>query len=157
MMPELNLPEYPVKIRSKTDGKREILDPVRKKFVRLTPEEWVRQHFLNFLVNSHHYPASLIHVEASLTYNRLSKRSDIVVYSRQGKPLMAVECKAPTVEITQKVFEQLAMYNFTLKVSYLVLTNGMQHYICRMEPENGHFTFLEEFPDYQDLHDQFHD
>jgi hypothetical protein len=157
MMPVLNLPEYPVTIRSKADGKKEILDPVRKKFVRLTPEEWVRQHFLNFMVNSHHYPASLIHVEASLTYNRLSKRSDIVVYSRQGKPLMAVECKAPSVEITQKVFEQLAMYNFTLRVSYLVLTNGMQNFICRMEPGNGNFSFLEEFPDYADLHDQFHD
>lgn len=156
-MPVLNLPEYPVKTRSKADGKTEILDPVRKKFVRLTPEEWVRQHFLNFMIHSHHYPASLIHVEASLTYNRLSKRSDIVVYSNQGKPLMAVECKAPTVEITQKVFEQLAMYNFTLRVSYLVLTNGLQHFICRMEPGNGNFTFLEEFPDYGDLKDQFHD
>ena len=156
-MPKLNLPEYPFTIRSKADGKKEILDPVRKKFVRLTPEEWVRQHFLNFMVTRHHYPASLIHVEASLTYNRLSKRSDIVVYSRQGKPLMAVECKAPPVVITQKVFEQLAMYNFTLRVSYLVLTNGLQHFICRMEPGNGNFTFLEEFPDYGDLKDQFHD
>ena len=156
-MPELKLPEYPARIRSKKDGKQEIFDPIRRKFVRLTPEEWVRQHFLNFLVNHHNYPASLIHVEASLTYNHLTKRSDIVVYSRQGKPMMAVECKAPTVGITQNVFEQLAMYNFTLKVSYLALTNGMQHYICRMVPENGGYTFLEELPEYNELHELFQD
>lgn len=156
-MPELNLPEYPVRKRLTKDGKEEIFDPVRRKFVRLTPEEWVRQHFLNFLIQSHKYPASLIHVEASLTYNRLSKRSDIVVYSNRGKPVMAVECKAPSVAITQKVFEQLAMYNFTLKVSYLALTNGMQHFICRMDPVNGQFTFLEEFPAYKELQDQFQD
>jgi len=156
-MPKLNLPEYPLRMRLTKAGKEEILDPVRKKFVRLTPEEWVRQHFLNFLVKQHDYPASLIHVEASLTYNHLSKRSDIVVYGPHGKPLMAVECKAPTIEISEKAFEQLAMYNFTLRVSYLALTNGMQHYICRMEPETGRYTFLERFPAYHELHDQFHD
>ena len=156
-MPKLNLPEYPLRIRLNKNGKEEILDPVRKRFVRLTPEEWVRQHFLNLLVEQHKYPASLIHVEASLSYNHLSKRSDIVVYSPQGKPLMAVECKAPSVGITQRVFEQLAMYNFTLKVSYLALTNGMQHYICRMVPEDGSFAFLEELPPYNELHEQFHD
>ncbi|MCX6287211.1 MAG: type I restriction enzyme HsdR N-terminal domain-containing protein [Bacteroidetes bacterium] len=154
-MTKLNLPEYPYRIRTNKDGKHEIHDPVRKKFVRLTPEEWVRQNFLNFLVSRHNYPASLIHVEASLTYNRLSKRSDIVVYGNHGKPLLAVECKAPSVEITQLVFDQLAMYNFTLKVSYLVLTNGIQHYICQMEPAKGRYTFLEEFPDYNELHEQF--
>ncbi|MCX6241443.1 MAG: type I restriction enzyme HsdR N-terminal domain-containing protein [Bacteroidetes bacterium] len=156
-MPKLNLPEYHVRVRTKNDGKEEIHDPVRRKFVRLTPEEWVRQHFLNFLVHHHSYPASLIHVEAPLTYNHLSKRSDIVVYSPHGKPLMAVECKAPSVEITQKVFDQLAMYNFTLKVSYLALTNGIQHYICRMVPENGSYSFLEDFPAYNELHEVFHD
>ncbi len=157
MMPRLKLPEYPERIREKQNGKQEIFDPVRKKFVRLTPEEWVRQHFINFLVNHHGYPASLLHVEATLTYNHLTKRSDIVIYGREGKPLMAVECKAPSVEITQKAFDQLAMYNFTLKVSYLVLTNGIQHYICRMDPEKGSYIFLEEFPAYNELHEQFHD
>ncbi|MCX6282784.1 MAG: type I restriction enzyme HsdR N-terminal domain-containing protein [Bacteroidetes bacterium] len=151
MMPKLNLPEYPYRIRTNRNGKHEIHDPFRKKYVRLTPEEWVRQNFLNFLVNHHSFPASLIHVEASLMYNRLSKRSDIVVYSRQGKPLLAVECKAPTVEIDQQVFDQLAMYNFTLKVPYLALTNGIRHFICRMEPVNGSYTFLENFPAYHEL------
>lgn len=150
-MTRLNLPEYPAKLRTAKDGKHEIHDPVRRKFVRLTPEEWVRQHFVNFMVAHHGYPSSLIHVEASLTYNHLTKRSDIVVYSRQGKPLMAVECKAPSVEITQKTFSQLAMYNFTLGVPYMVLTNGLQHYICRMEPEKGSYSFLGEFPDYDQL------
>ena len=152
-MPKLNLPEYPLRIRTKKDGKQEIHDPVRRRFVRLTPEEWVRQHFINFLVHHHGFPASLIHVEASLRYNRLSKRSDIVIYGKHGKPMMAVECKAPSVEITRNVFEQLAMYNFTLKVPYLVLTNGIQNYICRMEPEKQGYTFLEDFPAYNELHE----
>jgi len=156
-MPELKLPEYPASIRSRKDGKLEILDPIRRRFVRLTPEEWVRQHFLNFLVNHHNYPASLIHVEASLSYNHLSKRSDIVVYSPHGKPLMAVECKAPSVGITQKAFDQLAMYNFTLRVPYLILTNGLQNYICQMVPGNGSYSFLEELPAYDELHELFHD
>ncbi|MCX6281364.1 MAG: type I restriction enzyme HsdR N-terminal domain-containing protein [Bacteroidetes bacterium] len=156
-MPKLNLPEYPFRVRTNRDGKQEIHDPVRKRFVRLTPEEWVRQHFLNFMVIHHKYPASLIHVEASLTYNRLAKRSDIVVYGNQGKPLMAIECKAPSILIDQQVFDQLAMYNFTLKVSYLVLTNGIQHYVCRMEPSVGRYDFLKEFPEYNELHEQFHD
>lgn len=156
-MPQLNLPEFVCRTRQSKDGKEEIFDAVRRKFVRLTPEEWVRQHFIHFIVNHYDYPLSLLHVEAKLTYNNLAKRSDIVVYGRKGKPLMAVECKAPSVEITQKVFEQLAMYNFTLKVSYLVLTNGMQNYVCRMEPEKGSYSFLENFPTYAELHEQFQD
>jgi len=154
-MPRLNLPEYPYRIRVLKNGKQEIFDPVRKRFVRLTPEEWVRQHFINFLTHFHSYPASLIHVEAALTYNRLAKRSDIVIYGREGRPLMAVECKAPTVDVTQKTLDQLAMYNYTLKVSYLALTNGLQHYICRMDSGNGTYSFLEEFPAYSELHEQF--
>ncbi|MEI6884868.1 MAG: type I restriction enzyme HsdR N-terminal domain-containing protein [Bacteroidota bacterium] len=157
MMPRLNLPEYQPRTRLSKDGKEEIYDVVRRKFVRLTPEEWVRQHFINFFVSHHDYPLSLLQVEGKLTYNHLTKRSDIVVYGRNGKPLMAVECKAPSVEITQKVFDQLAMYNFTLGVSYLVLTNGMQNYICRMEPEKGSYSFLEKFPAYAELHEQFRD
>lgn len=156
-MPALNLPEFQHRTRNNRNGKPEIFDTVRKKFVRLTPEEWVRQHFLNFLVGNHGYPASLIHVEASVKYHNLSKRSDIVIYGNNGKPLMAVECKAPSVEISQKTFSQLAMYNFTLRVSYLVLTNGLSHYVCRMDAGRGTFSFLEEFPDYTDLRDQFQD
>ena len=156
-MPELKLPQFTCRIRYRKDGKEEIHDPVRRKFVRLTQEEWVRQHFINFMVNHHGYPASLLHIEAPISYNHLSKRSDIVVYGNYGKPLMAVECKAPTVDISQKVFDQLAMYNFTLKVSYLTLTNGMQHYVCRMEPDKGTYAFLQEFPAYTELQQQFHD
>jgi predicted type IV restriction endonuclease len=153
MMPKLNLPEYPYRIREKQDGKDEIYDSVRKKYVRLTPEEWVRQHLLNFFINHLNFPASLIQVEASLKYNRLSKRSDIVVYGKQGKPLMAVECKAPSVEITRDVFDQLAMYNFSLKVPYLLVTNGMDHYCCVLDPVKKQFRYVPEIPFYETLID----
>jgi hypothetical protein len=157
MLPALNLPSFEARIRLNRNGKQEILDPFRRKYVRLTPEEWVRQHFLHFMVTEHAYPPSLIRVEASIAYNGLSKRSDIVVYSKSGKPQMAVECKAPGIEISQEVFYQLAMYNYSLGVSYLVMTNGMDHYIGFMDPGKNSFAFLNEFPSYGDLIDRFRD
>jgi predicted type IV restriction endonuclease len=153
MMPKLNLPEYPCRIREKQGGKHEIYDTIRRKYVRMTQEEWVRQHLLNFFVHHLDFPPSLIQVEGSLKYNRLSKRSDIVVYGKQGKPLLAVECKAPSVEITNDVFNQLAMYNFSLKVPYLVVTNGLDHYCCVLDPVSKQFNYISEIPSYQTLND----
>jgi len=153
MMPSLNLPEYPCRLREKQDGKAEIYDTIRKKFVRLTPEEWVRQHLLNFFIHHLDFPPSLIQVEGSLKYNSLSKRSDIVVYGRQGRALLAVECKAPSIKITDDVFQQLAMYNFSLKVPYLVVTNGMEHYCCVLDPAGRQFSYIPEIPSYQTIND----
>ena len=152
-MPKLNLPEYPCRLRDKQDGKPEIYDFIRKKFVRLTPEEWVRQHLLNFFIQYLDFPPSLIQVEGSLKYNRLSKRSDIVVYGKLGKPVLAVECKAPSVVITDDVFQQLAMYNFSLKVPYLVVTNGLDHYCCKLDPAGRQFNYIPEIPSYHNINE----
>lgn len=146
----LNLPTCDLNVR-RNGIKKEIFDSIRKRFVVLTPEEWVRQHFIQFLLNELHVPASLIGVETSLKYNGLSKRSDIVVYDRRGKPAMAIECKASTVKIDQKVFDQLARYNMVLNVSYLVVTNGMVHYCCQINKLDGSYSFLQEIPPFEML------
>jgi hypothetical protein len=149
-MEMLNLPTCDLNVR-RNGIKKEIFDSIRKRFVVLTPEEWVRQHFIQFLLNELHVPASLIGVETSLKYNGLSKRSDIVVYDRRGKPAMAIECKASTVKIDQKVFDQLARYNMVLNVSYLVVTNGMVHYCCQINKLDGSYSFLQEIPPFEML------
>lgn len=149
MMPPLNLPAFGPRLRENSSGKAEIFDPIRKKFVRLTPEEWVRQHFLNLLTAFKGYPASLIAVESSLIYNRRAKRSDILVYGTNGKPLLIVECKAPEVPIDQAVFDQAAMYNKTLKVPYLLVTNGMQHFSCKIDHTSSSYLFLPDIPGYE--------
>ncbi|WP_047446681.1 type I restriction enzyme HsdR N-terminal domain-containing protein [Alistipes sp. ZOR0009] len=149
-MEMLNLPTCDLNVR-RNGIKKEIFDSIRKRFVVLTPEEWVRQHFIQFLLNELHVPASLIGVETSLKYNGLSKRSDIVVYDRIGKPAMAIECKASTVKIDQKVFDQLARYNMVLNVSYLVVTNGMVHYCCQINKLDGSYSFLQEIPPFEML------
>ena len=151
MMQQLNLPSYEPRIREIRPGKHEIFDPVRRKFVRLSPEEWVRQHFLSYLTSKKGYPVSLITVEASLNYNRQLKRSDILVYGPGGTPLLVVECKAPEVELTQAVFDQVAMYNMSLIVGFVVVTNGLEHFACRINHENKSYTFLNEIPDYETL------
>jgi hypothetical protein len=150
MMQTLNLPAAGLKFRDQ-NGHPEVFDEFRKKYVVLTPEEWVRQHFIHYLVNEKHVPASLIHVEASLKYNRLAKRSDVLVYSRSGNPCLIVECKAPEVKITQAVFDQVAMYNMTMKVDYLVVTNGMEHFACIIDHEKRTYGFLKEIPDYEEM------
>lgn len=150
-MQTLCLPVYETRIRTGRNGNPEIFDPIRKKFVRLTAEEWVRQHFLNFLTTVKNYPASLITVEASLTYNRQLKRCDILVYGLNRNPLLVVECKAPNVEITQDVFDQVAMYNMTLTVEYLVVTNGMRHFACKIDQQKKSYGFLRDVPGYQEI------
>ncbi|MCX6245270.1 MAG: type I restriction enzyme HsdR N-terminal domain-containing protein [Bacteroidetes bacterium] len=149
-MQTLNLPDAALRIRRKGE-KTEVFDTIRKKFIALTPEEWVRQHFIHYLTGHRNVPHSLISVEASLKYNRLKKRSDIVVYGTDGTPRLIVECKAPEVPLTQAVFDQAAMYNMTLKVPYLAITNGMEHYICKIDHEKGKYFFLKECPDFSEM------
>jgi hypothetical protein len=149
-MKPLNLPSHPFRHMEK-NGKIMIFDSFRKSWVKLTPEEWVRQNFLMWLVNHLGFPPGLIAVETSLTYNTLKKRADAVVYGKDGNPLMIIECKAPDVEITQKTFEQAAGYNYTFRTSYLALTNGMNHYCCQIDFSSSKLVYLENFPQYTEM------
>ena len=149
-MRTLNLPLYDV--RFKTKGTRTLIfDHIRKKYVALTPEEWVRQHIINYLVTEKSYPASLISVEMPLKYAGLHKRSDLIVCDRNGLPLMIIECKAPEVTITEKVFEQIAIYNLAIQASYFMVTNGLQHYCLIAATEDSPARFLNEIPEYGEL------
>ena len=149
-MQTLNLPGATLRIRNKKE-KQEVFDSVRKKFVALTQEEWVRQHFIHYLTDHRNVPRSLIAVEALLHYHRLKKRSDIVVYGKDGLPCLIVECKAPEVAVTQAVFDQVAMYNMSLKVPYLAVTNGMVHFACHIDHDKGKIVFLKEIPEYEEM------
>lgn len=149
-MQRLNLPSYPIKIKE-ADGERFIFDAIRKKYLKIQPEEWVRQNFIQFLIQEKNYPASLIEIEKGLKVNELQKRADIVISSNLGSPLVLVECKAPKVKITQETFEQIARYNTVFKVPYLIVTNGLDHYCCIINFENNSFEFLEEIPEYVSL------
>ena len=147
---ELNLPKGDFKIKN-INNIRSIYDIVRGKYVALTPEEWVRQNFVSFLVNSLGYPMSLIGNEISLVQNGISRRCDTLVANRNGNPLMIVEYKAPHIEITQKVFDQITRYNYVLHARYIVVSNGMQHYCCRIDYENRKITFIPDIPRYDEL------
>ena len=149
-LPELNLPKYDVKIVNDA-GRIKIFDFVRKKYLVFSPEEWVRQNFVQHLIHQHGCPASLIAIEMGLKYNQMSRRADIVVYGKTGEPLLIVECKSTEVKITQETFEQIARYNHTLKVPYLVVTNGIKQYCAKVNIEKGDFQFLKEMPDYEDF------
>lgn len=150
-MKQLNLPGYSFRI-IEDDGFRKIFDTVRKKFVKLTPEEWVRQNFITYLVGILGYPAGLIAVERSYKWNRLTRRTDIVVHNRKGLPVIVVECKAPNVKIDSAVFDQIFSYNLKLRVPILVVTNGLVHYACLVNGEGADkCTFLESLPAYCDL------
>ena len=150
MKTNLNLPLFDIPVRTQ-EGKLFVFDPVRKKYVRLTPEEWVRQNFLLFLNEFKKYPISLMQVEKEFVWNNLSMRSDILLFSSDGKPRMIVECKAPEVAVTDKVFEQIARYNLRYQVPYLVVTNGLSHYCCKMNYNVGTYLFLEDIPDYKTI------
>lgn len=149
-MQQLSLPRYDFRIRE-NNGQQEIFDIVRHKFVALTPEEWVRQHFIRYLDQEKKVPLVMLAVEKSLTLNNLTKRTDILVHGTGGKPVMIVECKAPSVNISQKVFEQIGRYNLALKVKYLVVTNGLDHYCAAIDFRKKNFSFLEEIPDYAEM------
>lgn len=147
----LNLPPFDLRLRENPGQASEVFDPLRKKFVRLTPEEWVRQHMLNYLIVHRNFPPSLIGVEVRLKYNSLRKRSDIVAFDTTGEPLLVVECKAPSVTLTQDVFYQIAMYNKALSGKYLVVSNGMVHFACHMDPEISGWRYLTEIPEFNQI------
>ena len=147
---ELNLPHYETKI-AENDGKRTIFDNLRRCYVALTPEEWVRQHFVHFLMEHCNYPATLMGNEVGLTLNGTKKRCDTVVYDRNLKPRIIIEYKAPTVKINKEVFAQIARYNLVLKVDYLIVSNGIQHYCCKMDYTNNAFEFINSIPEYSSL------
>ncbi len=146
----LNLPIAKLNLRSAARG-TEVYDPLRKRWVTLTPEEWVRQHFTAFMTKELGYPPSLIANEMSISLNGTSKRCDSVVYNPYLRPVMIVEYKAPHVAITQKVFDQIARYNIALNVKYLVVSNGINHYCCAIDNDNGGFRFLHDIPSYHEL------
>ena len=116
----------------------------------LTPEEWVRQHFVNYLINELGYPKSLFKVESGLRFNKMQKRSDIVVHDRSGNPWMLIECKSPDIKLTQKAFNQIAVYNMTISARYLAVTNGMVHYCCLAGSSTQDPVFLESFPKFEE-------
>ena len=146
-MQVLNLPTYSFKLKQQ-GNRTQIFDAIRKKYVVLTPEEWVRQNFLQYLIKEKKFPASLIAVEAGLKYNQLQKRMDVLVYDKSGNPFLMVECKAPEVKITQDVFDQIARYNMVFKVKYLVLTNGLNHFCCEMDYSSNTYSYLEIIPNF---------
>lgn len=148
LLPKLNFPEYRFKLQRQSDGLQslKIFDIIRKKYVTLTPEEWVRQHLLHFLVNERNFPQSLISVEKKLYINGLEKRTDVVVYDRSLKPFLLAECKAPEVAITQEVFDQAARYNLSLNVSVFLITNGINTFVCRADAGGRSYEFLQEIP-----------
>ncbi len=148
-LPRLNLPDYSPRMRS-SEGSEEIWDPVRKKYVALIPEEWIRQNFILYL-NKLGYPLSLMKVEGGISYNRKSKRPDILIYSNEGKPLVLVECKTHDTKITQKVFEQASVYNKVIGAQYLIVTNGMAHFCCTQPSDAQPAQFLDHIPRYQEL------
>jgi hypothetical protein len=146
-MIQLNLPAFEYKVIKQQDNVY-IYDSIRKKYLLLTPEEWVRQHFVHYLIKDLQYPRGLLTTESGLKYNRLQRRTDIVVFNRQGKPHMIVECKAPSVAISQQVFNQIAVYNKVLNAKLLVVSNGLQHYCCQYNEALARWEFLPGIPAY---------
>jgi predicted type IV restriction endonuclease len=144
--PLLNFGNISVRLKNSTH----IFDSVRKKWLVLTPEEWVRQHVVNFLHEEKGYPKSLMAIEAGLKVNKLSRRSDLLLAGTNGEKIMLVECKAPSVKITQDVFDQIARYNMTLRVKYLLVTNGLNNYCCSIDFEKEKVTFLQDIPVFSD-------
>lgn len=143
----LSFPQYAFNIEEKA-GKTCIYDTIRRKWLVLTPEEWVRQHTVNYLVNELGYPASLIHIEGGLTLNGTQKRFDILLYDNTGKPMLLVECKAPSVKISQAVFNQAARYNMVYKVPYIFVTNGLQHFCAQVNFTTNQVAFIPQVPPY---------
>jgi hypothetical protein len=144
---KLNFPTYSFRLKNR-ENKRFIFDDIRKKFVVLQPEEWVRQHCINYLVVQKNYPKTLINVEKELKINGLSKRYDIVIYNSDGSIHLIVECKSPKININQETFDQIARYNLTLNATYLMVTNGINHYYCALDYETERYNFLKDIPDY---------
>lgn len=149
-MDKLSLPTFDFNIKE-SDGKTVIFDIIRKKYLVLTPEEWVRQHFVHYLINHLGYVKSLISVEHGLKYNKLQKRTDIIVHDRKGDPLVLVECKAPEYNLSQKVLEQAMMYNRVLNAEYIIVTNGLEHSCLRVNSANKSVEYLSSLPFYNEI------
>lgn len=150
MFTRLNLPTYSFRIQ-KQKGKTVIFDEIRKKTIVLTPEEWVRQNFIKYLIDEKKYPSTLMSIETGLKLNQNQFRADLLVYDRKGKPLLIVEFKAPTVKVTQQTFDQITRYNMTFRVPYLVVSNGLNHYCCQVDLEKQTYVFLKEVPAFDQL------
>lgn len=146
----LNLPLYTFRIKL-SSGKKTIFDIWRRKWVALTPEEWVRQNFARYLTEEKHFPGALLGIEKPLCLNGQNFRTDMVAFGSNGDPLMIIECKAPEVKISQQVFDQIVRYNMKLQVKYLAVTNGMVHYCCVIDREKISYSYLSEIPEYSDL------
>ena len=146
----ISFPSYDLRARNDESGKW-IFDIVRKKYVKETPEEVVRQYILRYLIEEKGYPKGLLSVEKQLTYNKMERRTDIVAYSRERNPVLLVECKAPEVKITQKVFEQIAVYNMVLQVPYLLVTNGIENYCCTVDHKSNKVDFLDGIPEFEKI------
>lgn len=147
---QLNLPEHNFKIKNGIQG-LQIFDVLRTKYVALTPEEWVRQNFTAYLISHKGFPSALMNNEIALIQNGIKRRCDTLVVNRSGLPLVIVEYKAPSIEITQKVFDQIVRYNMVLRAKCLIVSNGMQHYCCTIDYSSGKYTFLPDIPTYNDL------
>ena len=147
-MQQLTLPSFDYRLQ-KVNNTYYIFDRIRKKYVHLTPEEWVRQHFVHYLINHLAYPKSLIRLESGL--RKKQQRTDILIYDRTGKPLMIVECKGPSIPIDNKVFDQAARYNMEIKAKLLVVTNGLKHFCCKMDYSSSTYAFLEAIPCFNQL------
>tara|TARA_B100000927_G_scaffold13270_1_gene10494 strand:- start:186 stop:629 length:444 start_codon:yes stop_codon:yes gene_type:complete len=141
------LPKYNFKTRL-VSGKKQIFDPVRKKYVYLTKEEWVRQNIIQFLIIEKFYPVSLIRVEFNLKFNTLSKRADIVCFDKNGSVMLLVECKSPEIQLNQNVFDQIAIYNLSFKSKFLLVTNGLNYFCCEMNYSLKKYSFLSEIPSF---------
>ena len=147
-MRELNFPKFSFRFKN-NENKVSIFDIIRKKFVILQPEEWVRQNCIHYLIDIKKFPISLINVEKELIINNLKKRYDIVVYKPDGSIHLLVECKSPNITINQETFDQIARYNLELKATYLMVTNGLNHYYCQMDFDNSRYIFLKDIPNYK--------
>jgi hypothetical protein len=148
---KLNLPEYPFLIFKSGEDSWQIFDDFRKRKIRLTPEEWVRQHILRFLIEEKGVPRSLISVEAGVKINRLDRRYDAVIYDRSASPLVLIECKAPGISIHQSTFNQIVAYNTSLRTKYMLVTNGLKHYFCKIDPAEHRYIFMEDIPHFDSL------
>lgn len=150
-MTKLNLPVFEFRTRLNDKGKTEIFDAIRKKYILLTPEENVRQHFVQYLIDYKGFPPSLMAIEKGLKVNNLTKRTDIVQYNKLGKPIVIVECKAPNIQINEETFAQTVMYNMQLHVDYLVMTNGLKHFCCKIKDDQSGLDYLHEVPMFDEL------
>lgn len=146
------MPDYSFSVKCDANGRKQIFDELRKRWIALTPEEWVRQNFIRYLIEDKNYPPGLIGVEVTFKMNSLTRRTDILVYNRMGNPLLIVECKAPDVKIDNKAFDQIVAYNFKFKLRYIVVTNGLKHFACRICGDKApEYEFLKSIPVYDKL------